>query len=40
MLDLLRVKCRGNLTATEEKLLERVLYQLRMSYVAKTGSSG
>lgn len=37
MLDLLRVKCRGNLTTTEQKLLEQVLYQLRMSYVAKTG---
>lgn len=35
MLDLLRVKCRGNLTPEEEGLLERILYQLRMLYVAK-----
>ena len=37
MLDLLRVKCRGNLSGEEEGLLERVLYQLRMLYVARTG---
>lgn len=37
MLGLLGVKCRGNLTAQEEKLLDRVLYQLRMLYVARTG---
>jgi hypothetical protein len=35
MLDLLRVKCRGNLRAEEEGLLERILYQLRMLYVAR-----
>ena len=40
MLDLLRVKCRGNLTPQEEELLERVLYQLRMLYVARTGPQG
>lgn len=40
MLDLLRVKCRGNLSAEEEGLLERVLYQLRMLYVARTGTPG
>ena len=40
MLDLLRVKCRGNLSAEEEGLLERVLYQLRMLYVARTGTQG
>ena len=40
MLDLLRVKCRGNLSAEEEGLLERVLYQLRMLYVARTGAQG
>jgi hypothetical protein len=39
MLDLLRVKCRGNLTSTEQKLLEQVLYQLRMSFVAKSGGA-
>ena len=36
MLDLLRVKSRGNLTAQEDGLLDRVLYQLRMLYVART----
>jgi hypothetical protein len=40
MLDLLRVKCRGNLTAQEEGLLERVLYELRMLYVARTSKPG
>jgi hypothetical protein len=35
MLDLLRVKCRGNLTREEEGLLDRILYQLRMLYVAR-----
>jgi hypothetical protein len=39
MLDLLRVKCRGNLTPQEEKLLESVLYQLRMRYVARSGTA-
>jgi hypothetical protein len=36
MLDLLRVKSRGNLTPQEEALLDRVLYQLRMLYVTRT----
>ena len=40
MLDLIRIKCRGNLTAVEEKLIEEVLYQLRMRCVAKSGASG
>ena len=35
MLDLLRVKCRGNLTPEEEGLLDRILYQLRMLYVSR-----
>ncbi len=35
MLDLLRNKCRGNLSPEEEGLLDRVLYQLRMLYVAR-----
>ena len=35
MLDLLRVKCRGNLTPEEEGLLDRILYQLLMLYVAR-----
>jgi hypothetical protein len=37
MLELLRVKCRGNLSPQEETLLEQVLYQLRMLYVARVG---
>ena len=40
MLDLLRVKCRGNLTPQEDNLLESVLHQLRMRYVARSGSAG
>jgi len=35
MLDLLRVKCRGNLSTEEDGLLDRILYQLRMLYVAR-----
>ena len=34
MLELLRVKCRGNMTRDEEGLLDRMLYQLRMLFVA------
>jgi len=37
MLDLMRVKCRGNLNAEEESLLDRILYQLRMLYVSRSG---
>ena len=40
MLSLLGIKCRGNLAAHEEKLLERVLYQLRMLYVARQSRTG
>jgi len=40
MLDLLRVKCRGNMTPQEDNLLESVLHQLRMRYVARSGSAG
>lgn len=40
MLDLLRVKTRGNLSAQEESLLERVLYQLRMLCVSRSGRAG
>ena len=36
MLDILRIKCRGNLTAEEESLLDRVLYELRMRYVSRS----
>jgi len=39
LLDLLRVKCRGNLSAEEEGLLDRMLYQLRMLYVAQSQRS-
>lgn len=39
LLDLLRVKCRGNLSAEEEGLLDRMLYQLRMLYVAQSQKS-
>lgn len=38
LLDLLRVKCRGNLASDEESLLERALYQLRMAFVASSSS--
>ena len=36
MLELLRVKCRGNLTPQEDGLIDRMLYQLRMLYVASS----
>src|SRR6185503_20678170 len=39
MLDLLRVKCRGNLSPQEDNLLESVLHQLRMRYVARSKSA-
>ncbi len=39
-LALLQVKCRGNLTAAEGGLLERVLHQLRLLYVSKSGKTG
>ncbi len=39
-LALLQVKCRGNLSSAEESLLERVLYQLRLLYVSKSGKAG
>ncbi len=35
MLELLRVKCRGNMTPQEEALLDQALYQLRMLFVAR-----
>ena len=40
LLDLLKVKCRGNLTPEEDGLLDRVLYQLRMLYVARSNQPG
>jgi hypothetical protein len=36
LLDLLRIKCRGNLTREEEGLLDRILYDLRMLYVNRS----
>lgn len=36
LLDVLRIKCRGNLTAEEDSLLDRILYRLRMVYVARS----
>jgi len=40
LLDLLRIKSRGNLTHEEEGLLERILYQLRMLYVSRSSQPG
>lgn len=40
MLELLRVKCRGNMTRDEEGLLDRMLYQLRMLFVARSQQPG
>ena len=37
-LELLQEKTRGNLTDDETKLLQSVLYELRMSYVKARGS--
>jgi uncharacterized protein DUF1844 len=36
MLLMLKVKTTGNLTADEAKLLEQLVYELQMKYVAKT----
>ena len=36
LLDMLRIKCRGNLSSEEEGLLDRILYQLRMLYVTRS----
>jgi len=38
LLDLLRVKCRGNLTNDEEGHLDGLLYQLRMACVARSNT--
>ncbi|MBU3958984.1 MAG: DUF1844 domain-containing protein, partial [Candidatus Omnitrophica bacterium] len=35
-LEMLQQKTKGNLTSEETKLLENVLYELRMQYVSKT----
>ncbi len=37
-LGMLKEKTKGNLTQEEIKLLENILYELRMQYIAKTGS--
>jgi hypothetical protein len=37
ILSLLEQKTRGNLTAEERQLLEQVLYELRMRFVAEKG---
>ncbi len=37
VLGMLREKTRGNLTAEETQLLEQLLYDLRMKYLAKKG---
>lgn len=36
-LGMLKEKTKGNLTPDEDKLLENVLYELRMQYISKTG---
>ena len=40
LLDVLRIKSRGNLSPDEEGLLDRVLYELRMRWVARSSRSG
>jgi hypothetical protein len=40
LLDMLRIKCRGNMTPEEEGLLDRMLYQLRMLFVTRSGPPG
>lgn len=37
-LEVLQVKTKGNLTDNEMKLLENILYELRMAYLNKTQS--
>jgi hypothetical protein len=39
LLEILQEKTRGNLTAGEEGLLEHLLFDLRMRYLAKVGPS-
>ena len=40
LLDLLRVRCRGNLSPEEESWFDRLLYELRMRYVARSSQPG
>jgi hypothetical protein len=37
ILDMLLKKTQGNLTDPESKLLQQVLYEIRMKYISKTG---
>jgi hypothetical protein len=40
MLTMLKEKTQGNLTAEENKLLEQLVYELQMKYVAKSKGGG
>ena len=40
LLEILQEKTRGNLTAEEVKLLDNILYELRMTYLQATGAMG
>ena len=40
MLTMLREKTQGNLNAEEKKLLEQLVYELQMKYVAKSKDAG
>ena len=40
MLTMLREKTKGNLNEEENKLLEQLIYELQMKYVAKTKGAG
>ncbi len=40
LLDMLREKTRGNLTAEEEKFMEHLLTDLRLRYVSKASGKG
>ncbi|MEC7640880.1 MAG: DUF1844 domain-containing protein [Nitrospinota bacterium] len=40
MLTMLREKTKGNLNEEENKLLEQLIYELQMKYIAKTKNAG
>ncbi len=40
LLDILRIKCRGNLSEDEQGLLDRILYHLRMLFVNRSAQPG
>ena len=40
IIEMLRDKTKGNQTPGEERILETVLYELRMGYVARTRAGG